>query len=683
MNKVEILAPVGSMEALEAAVRCGADAVYLGQKNFSARKNSQNFDEEELREAVAYAHRCGVQVHQALNILVFDHEFDALKCCIKAACQAGVDALIVQDLGVASIVKTLAPQMLLHASTQMAVYSPAGVKAAEELGFSRVVLARELAREEIARIRQSTSLELEVFVHGAHCMCVSGQCYMSALFGGKSGNRGQCAQPCRLPFTAEGQGKNVLSLKDMSLVDKLPLLQEMGVNSVKIEGRMKRPEYVAAAVTACRRALDGEKPDLDTLQAVFSRSGFTSGYFDAKVDKTMFGFRKKEDVVSANEVFKPLAQLYHKQTPLVPVSMAFSMKRGGPIRLEIRDPDGHVVRTEGEISQEALNLSATADFAKKFLSKLGGTPYYLENFEAHIEDGLTLPPAAFNGVRRKAVEKLDQLRQGTSLKFLERPLPEIESIAQAADPVYWGKFRLYSQIPWEKEPDLNKILLPLNEVEIHQKELFPYLEKIILVPPRFVFQAEEKVQAQLKRLKESGFSSLYCDNLSHITLGRQTGMKLFGGPFLNLSNSHSLQAAKDLGLQSTVISIEEKLDWMRKLQTPLATGIVGYGYLPLMSVRNCPIKAQIGCKACGQKGYLVDRKGFHFPVRCDGEVSFIYNTLPLSISDRQQEFSKIHFILLDFTIEGKEQAKEIIEAFHTEKKLEQECTRGLYYRGVE
>ena len=291
MNKVEILAPVGSMEALKAAVRCGANAVYLGQKNFSARKNSQNFDEEELLEAVAYAHQRGVQVHQALNILVFDHELDALKGCIRAACQAGVDALIVQDLGVASIVKALAPDLPLHASTQMAIHSPAGVKAAEELGFSRVVLARELSREEIARIRKSTPLQLEVFVHGAHCMCVSGQCYMSAMFGGKSGNRGQCAQPCRLPFTVEGQGENVLSLKDMSLVEKLPLLQEMGIDSVKIEGRMKRPEYVAAAVTACRMALAGERPDLHSLQAVFSRSGFTSGYFDAKVDKTMFGFR--------------------------------------------------------------------------------------------------------------------------------------------------------------------------------------------------------------------------------------------------------------------------------------------------------------------------------------------------------------------------------------------------------
>lgn len=683
MNKVEILAPVGSMEALEAAVRCGADAVYLGQKNFSARKNSQNFDEEELCQAVAYAHRCGVKVHQALNILVFDQELDDLKRCVKAACKAGVDALIVQDWGVASIVKALAPEMELHASTQMAIHSPAGVKAAEEMGFSRVVLARELSREEIARIRQSTSLELEVFVHGAHCMCVSGQCYMSAIFGGKSGNRGQCAQPCRLPFTAEGKGENVLSLKDMSLVDKLPLLQQMGIDSVKIEGRMKRPEYVAAAVTACKKALDGETPDLDTLQAVFSRSGFTSGYFDAKVDKAMFGFRKKENVVSANEVLKPLAQLYHKQTPLVPVSIHFTMKRGAPILLTLTDRDGHTVSAEGELPQEAQHLSATADSARKFLQKLGGTPYYLEGFDAQIDDGLTLPAAAFNAVRRKAVEQLDILRSKGSVPFLDTVLPQVEHIVPASPPAYWAKFRQFSQIPWEKEPYLDKILLPLNEAESHQKELFPYLEKIILVPPRFAFHTEEKMEAQLAALKTAGFSSLYCDNMAHLTLGKQLGMKRYGGPFLNLTNSYSLKVSQELGLHAAVISIEEKLDSMNKLQTPLPTGAVGYGFLPLMAVRNCPVKAQIGCKACGQKGYLIDRKGLKFPVRCDGEVSFIYNTLPLSISDRQQEFSNIHFFLLDFTTEEKKQVKEIIEAFRQREKLPQECTRGLYHRGVE
>lgn len=671
------------MEALQAAVRCGADAVYLGQKNFSARKNSQNFSEDELYEAVAYAHRCGVQIHQALNILAFDHELDRLKRCVQVACAAGVDAFIVQDIGVASLVKRFAPDVALHASTQMAIYSPAGVQAAEDMGFSRVVLARELSREEIMHIRQSTSLELEVFVHGAHCMCVSGQCYMSALFGGKSGNRGQCAQPCRLPFTAMGKGENVLSLKDMSLVDKLPLLRKIGVNSVKIEGRMKRPEYVAAAVTACRKALDGGQPDLVALQAVFSRSGFTSGYFDAKLDKSMFGFRKKEDVVAANEVLKPLAQLYHKQPPLIPVSMDFAMKRDKPIRLEVRDLDGHTVWAEGEFPQEAMHHAATTETSKKFLSKLGGTPYYLEDFDAEIDDGLTLPSAAFNSVRREAVKKLDLLRGGRPAEFLDGPLPQIETIAQTGQLGCWGKFARFSQLPWDKEPYLDKILLPLDEVEAHQAELFPYYDKMILVAPRFAFHREEKVLMRLKRLRQVGLTSLYCDNLSHVTLGKQAEMQLCGGPFLNLTNSYSLEAGRRLGLRSAVVSIEVKLDWIRKLQTPLETGIVAYGHLPLMAVRNCPIKAQIGCKACGKKGYLVDRKGLRFPVRCDGEASLIYNPLPLSLSDRQREILNIHFILLDFTVEEKKQAKEIIEAFQQGEKLLRECTRGLYYRGVE
>ncbi|MEG2597435.1 MAG: peptidase U32 family protein, partial [Oscillospiraceae bacterium] len=348
MKKIEILAPVGSVDALKAAVRCGADAVYLGQKNFSARKNSQNFEEDELCAAVSYAHRCGVKVHQALNILVFDHELADLKRCISSACRAGVDALIVQDWGVAAIVRVLAPHIKLHASTQMAIYSLAGVQMAEKMGFSRVVLARELSQKEISHIREHTNIELEVFVHGAYCMCISGQCYMSAAFGGKSGNRGQCAQPCRLPFTVSGKGENVLSLKDLCLVERMPLLQKMGIDSVKIEGRMKRPEYVAAAVTACRQARSGEKPDMETLQSVFSRSGFTAGYFDGRIDADMFGYRKKEDVVSANDVFKSLSQLYHKQTPLIPIEMNLSVEKDQPILLEITDPDGHLVSVRGE-----------------------------------------------------------------------------------------------------------------------------------------------------------------------------------------------------------------------------------------------------------------------------------------------------------------------------------------------
>ena len=307
----------------------------------------------------------------------------------------------------------------------------------------------------------------------------------------------------------------------------------------------------------------------------------------------------------------------------------------------------------------------------------------MEDFDAEIDSGLTLPSAAFNSVRREAVKKLDLLRGGMPVEFLDCPLPQVETIAQTGPLVYWGKFLRYNQIPWDTEPYLDKILLPLHEVEAHQEELFPYCDKIILVAPRYAFHREERALTQLKRLRQVGFTSLYCDNLSHITLGKQAEMQLFGGSFLNLANSYSLKVGKNLGLRSAMVSIEAKLDWIRQLKTPLAMGMVGYGHLPLMAVRNCPVKAQIGCKACGKKGYLIDRKGLRFPVRCDEEVSFIYNPLPLSISDRQREISNIHFILLDFTIEEKKQAKEIVEAFQQGQKLSQECTRGLYYRGVE
>ncbi len=682
MNKVEILAPVGSMEALIAAVRCGADAVYLGQKNFSARKNSQNFDEKELCEAVAYAHKAGVKVHQALNILVFDHEIESLKQCIKSACKAGIDAFIVQDLGVLSIVKTLAPNVPVHASTQLAVHSLNGVKEAQKLGFSRVVLARELSKEEILYIRKNTSIELEVFVHGAHCMSISGQCYMSAVFGGKSGNRGQCAQPCRLPFTVGNENKYALSLKDLSLIERLPELRDMGVDSFKIEGRMKRPEYVAAAVTSCKKALNSEIPDLKTLEAIFSRSGFTSGYFDSKIDSDMFGFRKKENVISANNVLKPLHNLYHKQTPLVPICMKFTMKNGFPIKLEITDTDNNVVFIEGKIPEKAKNLAIDKESCEKFFSKLGRTPYFLKKFTADIEGPLFLPSADFNALRREGIALLDKLREKNNVTFLDVPLDEIKTIKTKNPPALWGKFSNFSQIP-DNTDSLEKIILPLNEVLNNKDKLSLLASKIIVSPPRFAFKTEKSLKEKLKTVKDYGFSSLFCDNLSHIHIGRELSFTLFGGPFLNLTNSYSLNAAKEMGINYATISIENNIDWILNLKTPIPTGILGYGYIPLMSVRNCPVKAQKGCKECNKKGYLTDRMGFSFPVKCDEETSFIYNSLPLSVSERQKEFKNISFFLLDFTIEKKDEIKKIINNFKTHEKLSENHTKGLYYRFVE
>ncbi len=304
MEKIEILAPAGGFDSVLAAVRSGADAVYLGEKRFSARASAKNFSDEELRQATAYCHIHGVKVYVTLNTIVFDEEFSSLADAIKAAARADVDALIVQNMGVARLAKQIAPDLPLHASTQMSVHTAAGVRALCEMGFRRVVLAREMTRAEIKKAAQ-IPVELEVFVHGALCMCVSGQCYFSAMLGSRSGNRGACAQTCRLPFSVNRQkGGHALSLKDNSLIGHLNELQALGVASAKIEGRMKRPEYVAAAVRACVEQRDcGCISDrtAEELRGVFSRTGFTDGYYTDRRGRGMFGTRTRDDVVSADE----------------------------------------------------------------------------------------------------------------------------------------------------------------------------------------------------------------------------------------------------------------------------------------------------------------------------------------------------------------------------------------------
>lgn len=688
--KPEILAPVGSREALEAAVRCGADAVYLGQKSFSARADSRNFTPEELADAVAYAHRFGVRVHQALNILAFDREFPALEDCIRAACDAGVDALIVQDWGVAAAVKALAPSMPLHASTQMAIHSPAGVRTAEELGFSRVVLARELSREEIAAIRASTSLELEVFVHGAHCMSVSGQCYLSAMLGGKSGNRGRCAQPCRLPFSAgvpgtTRAGETVLSLKDMCLIPHLEELAAMGIESFKIEGRMKRPEYVAAAVSACRAALDGREPDLDALQAVFSRSGFTSAYFDGRIGREMFGFRRKEDVEAASSVLRELQTSFLKDVPRIPAEMELTLEPERPASLTMT-AEGKSVTVSGALPRESEN-PADETSARRFLGKLGGTPYFLTKLRVRNGGSLSLPASGFNALRRDAAEQMDALRTAVEPRFTGGALPALpELLKNSTIPQeIWGEFQSFAQIPMEAAEDFSRILLPVPELEAHLEELRPLLPRLAAVLPRFTFSEEGQWVSRLLTLRKQGVAALWCSNAAHISMGRDAGMKLLGSPWLNLTNSQSLLAAQQLGLVAAAISIETALPDAARLRTSLSLGIAAYGLLPLMSLRSCPVKSQLGCAKCRRQGFLTDRKGVKFPVRCDFDrsTSFLYNSVPLELAGRLEELSPFSFLLLLFTGETPEEAAAVLRRYQTRQKPEGAFTRGLLYRGVE
>ena len=403
---LEILAPCGSADSLDAALNTGADAVYLGMKTFSARKNASNFTFEELSQAVERSHMQGVKVYIALNTLFFDDETEKIKEAIKQADQSGADAVIVQDMGVARLVKSIAPRLKLHASTQMTVTSASGAIFAQKNGFSRVVLPRELSYEEIADITSRVNIETEVFVHGALCVCLSGQCLLSAAIGGRSGNRGLCAQPCRLDYAC-GNRQNVLSLKDLSLIDELKKLEKAGVTSAKIEGRMKRPEYVAAAVSQCRASLDGESTDTELLRSVFSRSGFTKGYFDGSFSN-MQGTRTKEDADGSAEAMSKLRQLYRMPYKRFTADMHIDIQANAPISCLITCGDIQAT-VAGGIPQPARTHSVTAAEISDRMSKLGNTVFSAGKITCNIADGLSVTASEVNELRRKAIEEISRL----------------------------------------------------------------------------------------------------------------------------------------------------------------------------------------------------------------------------------------------------------------------------------
>ena len=689
-KRPEILAPAGSFDSLIAAVQCGADAVYLGGKGMNARRSAGNFDAEELRRAVEYCHLRDVKVYQTINIVMFQHETDEAIDTIRQAAEAGVDAVLTQDLAIARMVRECAPSLPIHASTQMSIHNIEGVRLCEELGFSRAVLARELTAGEIAAICAATPLEIEVFVHGALCMSVSGQCYLSSMIGGRSGNRGLCAQPCRLPFSADGGGEYALSLKDLSLADRIGELTRMGVASLKIEGRMKRPEYVAAAVTAVRRAREGEPVDFETLRSVFSRSGFTKGYFDGKIDREMFGRRQKEDVTSAAGVLGELEKLYAKENPLVPVTMGFTAGAGEAVALTVRDRDGHAVTVTGEAPLLAEKKPTDADRARQNLAKTGGTPYYAEVIDCTIGPGLLVPASALNALRREALEEL------TARRSAVEPHPFTDRVPRLADaPADRRKPKLRArvsagQLTRRLAGYCDEFQVPLEEAEDVLASGFVRPDQVIVEIPRILFDGAPKALELLRRAGELGVRRAWCGNLGAVTLAREAGLLPEGGYSLNVTNAYALRECARLGLGACELSFELDLGEARRLDGGLAKGILAYGYLPLMALRNCPVQAAKGCRACRGYESLIDRKGVAFTVDCgahDGrrrEVSDLYNSVPLWLADRPEELRGFDFITLYFTRETPEVCERVAAAYAGEPGAYQPeaRTRGLYYREV-
>ena len=692
---LELLAPAGSMEALRAAVQNGADAVYLGSGTFNARQGAKNFTPQMLTEAVKYCHVRGVAVHLTLNTLVSDREISEVCSLIRSAAISNVDAFIVQDLGVISLCRQIAPHIPIHGSTQMSVHSLPGVLFCAAMGLTRVVLSRELSRDDIRYITQNSPIEIEVFGHGALCMCYSGQCYLSAAIGGRSGNRGRCAQPCRQKY-GYGRADNhyPLSLKDNCLLEHLQDLKRFGVASLKLEGRMKRPEYVAAVTNVYRRALDGEPVSdemMETLNAAFNRQGFTDGYYTGNTGNDMFGVR--EDKYDDPRWLSQIRSTYETtENPLVDVSMHMVLTHR-ETSLTVTDEQGHRCHVVGPVAEAARTTPLNRELLRMRLSKMGGTPYRCSAFSAEVDDGLTIAAAAVNAMRRDALSQLTALRarRDTPVLHKSEKIVHFSGAKDSPAPVIQvtNKEQITEKVLRLKPAALYVPLHILAEDPIFCHELNRKV-KVTAVLPRIVHDHEMmRLKEQLRIVREMGVRDALCGNLGLLLPVREMGMHIRGDYGLNLYNSGSVNLMRELQLKSATLSFEMTLPQIREVSKAVPCEIFAYGRLPLMVTENCLTRGRTGSCSCKLSlGKLVDRTGAEFPIIKDGGNcrSILLNGKKLNWLDRQKDLDRLGLwaIRLYFTTESPREVDSVLAAYLDPPAFDPgACTRGLYLRGLE
>ncbi len=688
---MELLAPAGGMAQVKAAVQSGADAVYLGAGSFSARAGAENFDSEQLKAAVDYCHLYNVKVHCALNTLIKESEFSAALETAAEINRCGVDAIIIQDIGLASVIKKAMPDIELHGSTQMTVTSLEGVRYLEEKGFSRVVLARELSYEEIKYITAHAKAEIEVFVHGAICQCYSGQCLMSSVLGGRSGNRGRCAQPCRQKYDLLENGKScadayALSPKDMALIDHLKELRKAGVSSLKIEGRLKSPEYVSAVTGIYRKYIDHtvkvSDEDMQELKNAFSRSGFTDGYFTGKTGREMMSHKNPANNSGSTYTDKAKERAAGKFIRKIPVNIFASVTDGDVLRVTMYDDDENYVSCEGDVrAVKADHSPLTSERLSEQLCRLGSTAFECREINVEIDDGITIPVKEINNVRRMACEELARARskrdekrigdalymQGTGADPDEVYLTaQVQNIEQGRAVLNAGGVRRIfapADVARQLQNESETVEIVTKTADIFEKEHI-YTKSVSVSSPAALLYYGDKAQYGDFRLNiynsmtASEFSKLSCITLS---------------PELNLRE------------------IAELTDHFSETETEM----IGYGHIPVMIMRNCPVKALGKC----QNGKLIyslkDRKNMEFKVMChkgaNGCKAILLNSLPIFTADIIDDLkkTKINSIRLNFTVENSVQCGKIVNVYKSAlngeavpKMAENTFTRGHLKRGV-
>ncbi len=693
----ELLAPAGGPEGVMAAVQSGADAIYMGYGSLNARRNAKNFTPDEVAHWVSYCHVRGCKVYLTLNTLSTDRELGQVAETVSHAASCGVDAIIIQDLGALSVIRQVAPNLAVHASTQMTVHSLDGVKRCADLGMERVVLSRELSRDALEFLCQHSPIELETFVHGALCMCYSGQCLFSSVLGGRSGNRGLCAQPCRLPFALDGGAMgHPLSLRDLSMASHLQELGEMGIACLKIEGRMKRPEYAAIVTSIYAAALkEGREPtgeELATLEAAFSRQGFTQGYFENRVDGKMFGTRKEGE--NQESLFAKTRREYQRgERPRVAVSWTATVAADQPVSLVLKDETGHQVAMTGEVPQRARTKALEAETVAAQLTKTGGTPFHVTDTQVEVEDGLSLPLSALNALRREGLDALANLRGQPPAYAPGGFVPPSGRPRREKRPPLWN-FALRRAQQWSTQlqalsPHL--VWLPVAEAAEHPEVVAGILESGALagvVLPRICWDRERgQLHDQLERAAQLGCTQGLVGTLDLIDAAKEVGLTLWADLGLGSTNVMAPQTWKDLGFRAFTPSPELKLAQIRDMSTDLDMELLVYGRLPLMITEHCLVKSHAQTCTHGAVHTLVDRRGEDFPVLCaPGERSEVFNAKTLFLADKLPACLDVgaRYARLSFTTEDSATCVAVAKCYIEGQPYEpKEFTRGLYFRDVE
>lgn len=727
--KTEILSPAGSIQALYAGIQAGADAVYIGGGKFGARAYADNPEEEQLLDAIDYVHLHGKKIYLTVNTLLKNLEIEEqLYQYLSRFYEYGLDAVIVQDLGVFHFIRENFPGLELHASTQMVITGVNGAALLKEMGASRIVTAREVSLNEIRKIRDNVDIEIESFIHGAMCYSYSGQCLFSSILGGRSGNRGRCAGPCRQPYSVYENGRlcndadsqYVLSLRDMNTLSILPQIIQSGVYSLKIEGRMKSPEYAAGTVELYRKYVDLyhsfssdeeaaekysiQKADIEKLAGLYSRSGSGTGYYTMHNSKSMVSVKKPAYRTDCEDYVSELTEKYINTQKKYQCKAKVELKCGEKSKLILTDNFGHSVEEEGELVSAAKNRPMTKEDIQKQIAKTGSTPFEFTNIDIQMEEGIFIPNKQLNELRRKGIDTLWQdLLMGYRRKLT-------------------GNQTEMSHLPYRKEkPDINCYITSEEQLDIViQNEMIKEIsistdgfsgqtlmkqidrciaaEKKTIVALPFIFREKaiqyfENIISELKERYDTGKLSFMVRNVDEIGYLKQNNISHFITDYLVYAfNQSAVKCLTELGAER--ITYPYELNYNELRNNPIPNGeIIVYGKIPLMISANC-LNQTIGkCDKKEKQIVIRDRLEKDFPVVnvCNYCYNIIYNNYPLSLFGTSHKVCNLYpqTVRVSLTTENRTETKEILEHCistfcQNETRMEEETyTRGHFNRGVE